>query len=70
MEEGGRSLFVPLPIHIIQQLKAAVTHKTMIRLNSLDCKMKNIMSALKGDFELVLSNCVYIHCQPIFQSFP
>lgn len=27
-------------------------------------------SALKGDFELVLSNCVYIHCQPIFQSFP
>lgn len=28
------------------------------------------ISALKGDFELVLSNCVYIHCQPIFQSFP
>ena len=27
-------------------------------------------AALKGDFELVLSNCVYIHCQPIFQSFP
>ncbi len=29
-----------------------------------------LSSALKGDFELVLSNCVYIHCQPIFQSFP
>lgn len=51
MEEGGRSLFVPLPIHIIQQLKAAVTHKTMIRLNSLDCKMKNIMSSILSLFK-------------------
>lgn len=46
MEEGGRSRIVPLPIYIIQRLEAAVSHKTMIRLNSLDFKIKNMMSTI------------------------
>ena len=54
------------------ELSPETITKTMVIISKYEVEYKETedISALKGDFELVLSNFVYIHCQPIFQSFP